>query len=70
MTDIVEWLREEAQGLAPIKRAVRMLKAADEIERLRDALREIVAEETEWGDTDAAHQRMAKTARAVLGENK
>lgn len=72
MTDIVERLRDPARvGRTPARWADIMTEAADEIERLRAALRQIAN-----GDTCialASHPPIcarARTARAVLEENK
>ncbi len=65
MTDIVEWLRGEVPHCDDPnnydKWELRMLEAADEIERLREALRGVIS---------VPDKAALDAARAALGEGK
>jgi benzoyl-CoA reductase/2-hydroxyglutaryl-CoA dehydratase subunit BcrC/BadD/HgdB len=81
MRDIVEWLRGEVPHCDDPnnyeKWELRMLEAANEIERLREALREIIAlQKANPGPLTlddyeyVGYEMCADIARAALGEGK
>ena len=68
MSDIVEQLREPAMTLGEIRwHSSIQLKAADEIERLREALRQIAHDDEDYRERVREYRDIA---RAALGEDK
>jgi hypothetical protein len=80
--DSVRWLRNIAEvqshraGAGSAMLRENMLKCADEIERLREALREIAAQKLRWemdadhlelADFEGAYDAMIDRAREVVG---